>query len=204
MLLLAIDTSAAYVSVALLTSEQTVCYDHQTMERGQGEALIGAIERLFAATSYRLSDLTGVAVAVGPGSFTGVRVGLACARGLALALNIPVVGVDNFEAWAYGLGQAAHVVLDTKRGDYYVQSFDASGAPVDEAGVFSADFLRQKLPFTAVGDGARLLQNEIGCAVLENLSPAAVNVGRIALSRMNRPRAADPFYLREADVTVSK
>ena len=202
MLLLAIDTSANFVSVALLMDDKRVRYKQQEMERGQGEALIPMIEDLFSSSEFSVKDLTGVAVAVGPGSFTGVRIGIATARAFAMALNIPVYGVTNFEAYAYGLTKPVTVVLDSKRNDYFVQKYNSKGKAETSPFIATAEQLKKELPFTAVGSGASKLAEEINCSVLDKISPTAVAVGRVALTRLDDPLPASPLYLRDADVTV--
>ena len=202
MLLLAIDTSSSLVSVALLMGKRNVRFREQEMERGQGEALIPMIQELFDTAHLTMKDLTGVAVAVGPGSFTGVRIGIATARAIAMALNIPVYGVTNFEAYSFGVLKPVTVILDSKRDDYFVQKFDGNGNALGTPKIATAHQLKKALPFTAVGSGAMQLSSEIGCKVLNKISPTAVSVGRIALSRLDHPMPASPLYLREADVTV--
>lgn len=202
MFTLAIDTSSNDLSIALLNGNKVVDYLDQTMERGQGEVLLPLIQDLLTRGKIKASDLTAVAVAVGPGSFTGVRVALATARGIGLALDIPVYGVTNFEAAAYGLDRAVTVVLDSKRGDYFTQSFDQTGHPIDAPRIQSSDALKQKLPFTAAGNGAEQLHQEIGCDTLEKKMPTAVAVAHVALSRTDHALAPEPLYLREADVTI--
>ena len=202
MLLLAIDTSASLVSVALLMGKRNVRFCEQEMERGQGEALIPMIQELFESARLNIKDLTGVAVAVGPGSFTGVRIGIATARAIAMALDIPVYGVTNFEAYSYSILKPITVVLDSKRDDYFVQKFDGNGTAVDVPKIATAKQMKKALPFTAVGSGANKLAGEIGCKVLNKISPTAVSVGRVALERLDHPMPASPLYLREADVTL--
>ena len=202
MLLLAIDTSSSLVSVALLMGKRNVRFREQEMERGQGEALIPMIQELFESAHLTMKDLTGVAVAVGPGSFTGVRIGIATARAIAMALNIPVYGVTNFEAYSYSLLKPVTVVLDSKRDDYFVQKFDVNGVAVDAPKIATGKQLKKALPFVVVGSGANKLAGEIGCKVLNKISPTAVSVGRVALTRLDHPMPASPLYLREADVTV--
>lgn len=201
MLILSLDTSSSAVSVAVLDKENVLAFQEQVMDRGQGEALVPMIAQVLEQAQKTPSDITGVAVAVGPGSFTGVRVGLSTARGVGLALNVPVYGVTNFEATAYGISVPVIVVLDTKRGDYFTQAFDDKG-PTSEAKTHSADNLKSVLPFVAVGDGAEKLSAEIGCDVLQKTVPSAVAIGKIALSRLETPLPPEPLYLRDADVTV--
>ena len=199
--LLAIDTSNRILSVALLTQKGDIFPKQQQMERGQGEALIPLIQELFSESKQKVEDLGAVAVAVGPGSFTGVRIGLSCAKAFALALKIPVWGVTNLEAEAYGITQPVTVVLDSKRGDYFVQHFD-KGRALDEPHIETEEQLKSTLSFTAIGDAAETLAQNIGCSIAQNKEPMAVAVAKIALSRKDNPLPAHPLYLRQADVTV--
>lgn len=202
MLLFAIDTSSTMVSVALLADKKKVYFKQQFMERGQGEVLFPMIQELLTYSNQYMMDVTGVAAAVGPGSFTGVRIGLATAKAIGLALNVPVYGVTNFEAVSFGLLKPVTVVLDSKRGDYFVQRFNEKGKPLDQPHIETEEDLKKKLPFTAVGDAAEQLAQRIGCDFIDKISPSAVSVGRVALSRLKHPLPATPLYLRDADVTV--
>ena len=201
MVLLAIDTSGAILSVALLTEDGAVYAKQQQMERGQGEALIPLIQELLDEAKQKVEAVDAVAVAVGPGSFTGVRIGLACAKAFGLALNIPVWGVTNLEAQAYGISKPVTVVLDSKRGDYFVQRFE-NGKALGKPHIETIDELKKKLPFTALGDGAQELAKTIGCQAIQSPEPIAVAVAKIAQNRKNNPLPAQPLYLRQADVTV--
>ena len=172
------------------------------MERGQAEALMPMIDGIMSLAHKKMSDVDAIAVTVGPGSFTGVRIGLAAARAFGLALNIPVYGVTCFEAWSYHLGRSCKVVLDSKRDDYFVQSFDANDNAIDEPSIQSAEQLKEQLPFAAIGTGAFALCDEIGCDVIYKISPIAVAVGRIALARVENAMSPTPLYMRDADVTI--
>lgn len=202
MLILSIDTSSADLSVALVNENGSLGLVEENMLRGQGEALIPYIQSMMQQAGLPMNAVEGVAVAVGPGSFTGVRVGLSTARGIGLALDIPVYGVTNLEAAAAGLNEPVTVTLDTKRGDYYTQQFDKNGKAIGEPSIQSADDLKQQLPFTAIGDGAMKLAEEIGCDVATKPQSSAISIAQIALSRLDNPLRAEPLYLREADVTV--
>lgn len=202
MLMLAFDTSASTVSVAVLDEARVWSYQEREMERGHAEALMPMIQAVLDASKVSLKEIGGIAVSLGPGSFTGVRVGLAAARAFALALNVRVYGVTTFEAWAYHVGKPAWVVLDTKRDDYYAQFFDAEGKPTSEPSILSSEQLKEKLPFDALGTGAEKLASEINCGLIQKISPIAVSIGRVALGRMDHPLPPDPIYLRDADVTL--
>ena len=202
MLILSIDTSSTDLSVALVNENGSLGLVEENMLRGQGEALIPYIQSMMQQAGLPMNAVEGVAVAVGPGSFTGVRVGLSTARGIGLALDIPVYGVTNLEAAAAGLNEPVTVTLNTKRGDYYTQQFDKNGKAIGEPSIQSADDLKQQLPFTAIGDGAMKLAEEIGCDVAMKPQSSAISIAQIALSRLDNPLPAEPLYLREADVTV--
>lgn len=201
MVLLAIDTSNRTLSVALLTENGNIFSQEQQMERGQGEALIPLIQKLLDKAHEKVENLNAIAVAIGPGSFTGVRIGLACAKAFGLALNIPVWGVTNLEAEAHEINVSVTVVLDSKRGDYFVQHFN-KGKATDKPHIETTDELKKSLPFTAVGDSAQELADAIGCQVIEHKDPIAVAVAKIAMLRKDKPLTAQPLYLRQADVTV--
>ncbi len=202
MLLLALDTSADRVSIALLDEDKVWGFIQEEMERGHAESLMPMLARLLENTHMTLKEIDGIAVSVGPGSFTGVRVGLAAARAFGLALKIPVYGVTCFESVAFAIHKPVAVVLDTKRDDYYAAFFDEHGNIVTQPAVMTANQLRERLPFTAVGSGALRLSEEIGCPIIQKISPVAVSIGKVALSRLDAPLAPDPLYLREADVTL--
>ena len=202
MLVLALDTSATFVSVALLNEKQVFAFAEEEMERGQAEALMPMIDGVMAQARKEMSQIDAIAVTVGPGSFTGVRIGLAAARAFGLALKVPVYGVTCFEAWAYHLGRSCKVILDSKRDDYFVQTFDNQDNATDIPSIQSAENLKTQLPFAAIGTGALSLSDEIGCEVIYKISPIAVAVGRIALSRADNPMPPTPLYMRDADVTI--
>jgi tRNA threonylcarbamoyladenosine biosynthesis protein TsaB len=202
MLILALDTSANFVSIALLDEVKVLAVEEEEMQRGQAETLMPMIKGVLEQAHQQMSDVDGIAVTVGPGSFTGVRIGLAAARAFGLALNIPVFGVTCFEAWSYRLEQSVTVVLDSKRDDYFVQSFDVSGVALDAPSIKNTQQLKEMLPFNAVGTGALKLNEEIGCKVVYRISPISIAVGRIALSRLNNPVLPEPLYMRPADVTI--
>lgn len=202
MLILALDTSDSFVSVALLDETRVYAFVEENMERGQAEALIPKVQYVLEQSHKTTREIQGIAVSTGPGSFTGVRIGLACARALGLALNIPVYGVTCFEAWSYHIGRPVKVVLDTKRDDFFVQSFDKDGYATDNPAILTAKQLAAVLPFAAVGTGSDRLSAQIGCDNIVKISPTSVAIGRIALSRLDEPKPAIPLYMRDADVTV--
>lgn len=184
--ILAFDTSAAHCAAALLCGDRLIVKS-EAMDKGQAERLVPLLEEVLAEAGLGWADLDAVAVGTGPGNFTGVRIAVAAARGLALGLNIPAIGVTRLESLAYGLPRPVTVVEDARRAEVYVQSFTDSGA--DAARIAPA--------------GVQVLGAVTGSGVSDGLPttvPLAEAIARIALTRIgsDQPRPA-PFYLRGAD-----
>ncbi len=126
-LILAFDTSAAHCAAALVCGSEVLAQRDEPMDRGQAERLVAMLAEMLAETGTRWSALDGLGVVTGPGNFTGVRLAVATARGLALGLGIPAVGVTVFEAIAATSG-AVTVTLADKHGRFS-QSF-CDGLPL--------------------------------------------------------------------------
>ena len=161
---LALDTATAACSVALWSDGAVLAQRFSTMARGHAEALMPMVEAVMAEAGLAFADLDLVATTVGPGTFTGLRVGLAAARGLALAAGLPIVGVTTLEALAHGTapeqrrGRALAAALDARRGEVYLQAFDAGLAPLAPPAVVApADAVLPAGPVALVGDGAPLV-----------------------------------------------
>jgi len=183
---LAFDTSAAQCAAALLSGDR-LWERTEPMDKGQAERLFPMLEGMLAEAGLVWADLTLIAVGTGPGNFTGVRIAVAAARGLALSLGIPAIGVTRFEALAEGLPRPVTVIEDARRGEVYVQRFAAGGPEPARLGL--AGPVAGAVTGGAAGDGA--LPPAMGlCAAMV----------RIALARRGSapPRPA-PFYLRGAD-----
>jgi tRNA threonylcarbamoyladenosine biosynthesis protein TsaB len=211
---LALDCSAGACSVAIVRGGTCRARRFEEMMRGHAEALLPLICATLADAGLGFCDLDRVAATVGPGSFTGLRIGLAAARGIGLAANIPVIGVSTLEALAHGLdepelaGREVLAVLDTKRGDLYGQRFDARLRPLGPPFVScpAAALAATRGPLVVVGDGAARLCAEIGGAAAVGGSdilfaaapgaPDAFHVACIAACRGNDDCPPTPLYLR--------
>jgi tRNA threonylcarbamoyl adenosine modification protein YeaZ len=187
---LAFDTSAAHCAAALLLPGGRVLTRLEPMEKGQAERLMPLLEDLLREAGLGWSDLTRLAVGTGPGNFTGVRISVAAARGLALGLGIPAIGITRLEALAFGLPRPITVVEDARRGEVYVQGF---GSDASEALLLDGSDLSHVL------ETSHLTGSAAGPAALPAAVPLAEAMVRLAADRdLPQPRPA-PFYLRGAD-----
>lgn len=218
--ILALDTTAAACSVALWRDNAPGAHRFERMRRGQSERLLPMVAEVMAEAGLGYESLGAVAVTQGPGAFTGVRIGLAAARGLALAQGVPLIGISSFAAAAAATapeeraGRVLVVVLDAKRADVYAQVFDAALAPVIEPLAVRPEDLSQRLPpgpLALAGDGASIALEPLRAAGRDvALSRAtgpvdAVHVARLAADRpLPDPQAPPPrpIYLRAPDVTL--
>lgn len=171
------------------------------MAKGQAERLMPMIAEVLEAGGAAPGDLDAIGVGTGPGNFTGVRISVSAARGLALALGIPAVGVTRLEALAQGLPRPLAVVEDARRGEVYVQEFGPDGP--GEALILTPGDLPHVLSAPAVtGSGAALTS----LPVLPQAMPIAEAIARVAATRWRAPglpRPA-PLYLRPADAAPSR
>jgi tRNA threonylcarbamoyladenosine biosynthesis protein TsaB len=152
--LLALDCAAGACSVAVLDATGVLAAAHRAMDRGQAEALMPMIADVLAEAGIAARDLGAVAATVGPGSFTGVRIGLAAARGIALAAGLPTVPVTTLEAVAETAEPGPEpllVVLDAKRNDFYGQWFAPNGAALGAARAVAAELLWAARPAGSTG-----------------------------------------------------
>ncbi len=197
MRILALDTALAACSAAVWRDGEILARRMETMARGQSEALMPMVIAAVAEAGVAFSELDRLAVTVGPGSFTGLRIGLAAARGMALALGLPVVGVTTLEAVAYGVeaearaGRSLLVALDAGRADLYLQIFGADlseNTPVSAALPGAVPAMLPEGPLVVAGNGAARLRDVLGrradIRFAEGLGlPDAAQVAAIAATR---------------------
>jgi tRNA threonylcarbamoyladenosine biosynthesis protein TsaB len=161
--LLAIDTATDACSVAVLAGGAVAAHRSAHMARGHAEALMPMGLETLAAAGLGFADLDAVGVTVGPGAFTGLRIGLSAARGIGLAAGIPVLGATTLEVVANGVpederaGASIVAVIESKRADLYVQAFGPDLAPLGEPASLLPEALADTLPagrIVLAGDGA--------------------------------------------------
>ena len=181
------------------------------MERGQAEALMPMIDRVMKAAGVTYAALGRIAVTTGPGSFTGVRSGLAAARGLTLASEVPTVGILTTEALAAAVpehernGARILAAIDTKRGDFYVQPFGTDGAVQGAPEALGAEALPAWIdgPVVIVGDAAAA--RAFGGRATISSAPSLVDLGvlaALASKTAPQPGGPAPVYVHPPAVTL--
>ncbi|MDI3336489.1 tRNA (adenosine(37)-N6)-threonylcarbamoyltransferase complex dimerization subunit type 1 TsaB [Defluviimonas aestuarii] len=183
-LILAFDTSAAHCAAALLSGETVIAARAEEMGRGQAERLMPMLEEMLRERRRTWSDLRAIGVGTGPGNFTGIRISVAAARGLALSLGIPAVGVSGFEATAPDHTAPHWAIIPAPRGMVYAQRLGGDpGKPelLPEADVTTLDAPTLRLDAVPADQ-------------------QAVHIARIAARRWrDTPVRPAPLYIRPAD-----
>ncbi|MDO9417734.1 tRNA (adenosine(37)-N6)-threonylcarbamoyltransferase complex dimerization subunit type 1 TsaB [Pararhizobium sp.] len=206
MIVLALDTAGSGCFAAVYDhGSGSVCSAGAVIGKGHAEQLMSFVDEALARAGTKLSDIDRIAVTVGPGSFTGIRVGVAAARGLALALDRPAVGISTLQVLAQSAagispGRPILAVMDGKRGDLYCQSFAATGSATMEPAVLTLETARETFAgFSGVvtGSGAGLLKGSDAAVVGDRFDITVVaKLGALADPSLGKPK---PLYLRGAD-----
>ena len=221
MKLTAIDTSTPLGSVALFDDGRFVLADERRVSNAHGETLLGMLSAAFAAAGWAPRDAGAWAVGIGPGSFTGVRIAVATAKGIALATGARLMGVTSLDAVAFGLeGGLVASVVDAGKGEVFVQAkrgADVALAPCH----WPISDLRPRLeqvaagnPLVVAGDAARAADwsGALGITLVTSPPhdvPRARRLAEVALARLGSMAEPDadplePFYVRPPDITVPK
>ena len=216
MLLLAFETSAKSCSAALHDGQKLLAESCQNSGLTHSQTLMVMAQDLLKVCGKTAADVTHLAVAAGPGSFTGVRIGVSAAKGFAWGAGLPVYGVSTLQAMALGLGiHSGHICccMDARRNQVYNAIFRAEGGVLtrvcEDRAIALAD-LKTELaqldgPIYLVGDGAALAHKNLGMELIlppeHRLHQRASGVALAALEAMARGESADgaalqPNYLR--------
>ena len=213
MKILALDTAASWCSVAVYDCDGDIVLADVSANIGKGhaEVLMGYVERAVTEAKLSLHDMDRIAVNIGPGSFTGVRIGVSAARGFALALDVPAIGITTFEALAAQTQSLSPerptlVLLDAHREEIYAQSFDAKGSPSAKPLVLSreeAETLAASQTESTVlaGSAAPTINEAIGSRFTLGPAEPTAKIGfyaRLASSRLP-DEAPKPLYMRGPD-----
>lgn len=215
MKVLGFDCAGGSCSAALLVGSEIVSSRHAAMERGQAEALLPMIEAVLAETRLEIGALDLIAVTVGPGSFTGVRTGLATARGLSLASGTPLIGVTCFAVVADAVARATCdepllVALESKRAELFLQRFERQGSSEPALVPENAwSSVAPTGPFLLAGDGAERFAAAVPREDLRivpcDAPMLAAAVARLGADQWELGERSPPvpLYLRAPDVTVA-
>ena len=214
MRILALDTSLAACSVAVLDGGAVRARRHDVIGRGHAEQLMPMLAEVLAAAGVGVEDMDRLAVTTGPGTFTGIRVGLAAARGLALATGKPLIGVTTFEALVAAqsgsdaAGRPALVAIDAGRSDLYAQVFSPARVPLTPPAIVATGDIPALLPAGSVwliGPAAESVTAAAGARAADlvlasvPIDPDAMHVGLLAALRALPALGAPPvgpLYLR--------
>lgn len=208
-----IDTACNGCNVALGDENGMMVCHQEPIDRGHADHIIPIFEKLLHDNGKASSDIDRVIVTVGPGSFTGLRVGITTARIMGMALDKPVHGITSFQSFSCGVNDDNDrlVIVETKRGDYYVQYLDANHKAQGEAASLPLDDLKTLInqnPMAIItGDAVQRLVAE--CSDIKNnliqqdsidlkTVTNVIGAGNLDL------REPEAFYIREADVSQPK
>jgi tRNA threonylcarbamoyladenosine biosynthesis protein TsaB len=222
-LVLALDATGSACSVVVAAGETVLARDRLATRHGQAERLLPMIDDAFRRASLLPSAIDLIGTTVGPGSFTGIRVSLSAARGIALATGAQLLGVTGFEAVAANLvppsntnGSFLLIALESRREDLFVQIFNPAGIPLLEPRGVTPALLSAMLgdavgdaPILVAGDAAEralsALSQRPGTIGLESSAPDAAGVLRVVVTRWRAGKLGGepvPLYLRAPDVTL--
>lgn len=213
MKILAIDTAHGICSVTLAEDGIIISSKTDSEPSKQAERLFSTIATILKENSLSYTDINAIAVDIGTGSFTGIRIGLAAARGIALAANIPVIGVTGFEALAFAAKTENDllIVLDAKRGQVYAQLF-SNGVAASEEIMLDYNEITNILPrgnVIIMGDGAALITpylSGINHSIIEE--PKLSDANMIALVAHEKIKSGNyknnpaPLYIRKPDAKL--
>lgn len=190
-MILGFDTSAPHCAVALVDGNRVIANVKEPMAKGQAERLLVLCEEILAQNAITWTDLTAIGVGVGPGNFTGIRIAVSAARGLALGLGIPAIGVNSFDALRHGTPGPCACTVDARQGQIYLQVFE--NASISEPQLFDSANI-PKFDGPLIGTHGR------APAV-----PVAVAIAQLAQTRIGteQPRPA-PLYIRPADAAPAR
>lgn len=204
-LILSLDCAGQACAVCVAQDDEILAVAEERMERGQDARLVPLVQEIMAQANTTFERLDRIAVTRGPGSFTGLRIGLATARGFGLAANKPVVGIDRFSIYREQHKTTAEdllVVLESKRLELYCRFYPAHDDPDDAAMMTPEEiksFLQENSGVQIVGDATNIVCEKAA-------EPEVITCAKLAARAQTDdpdflPR---PFYLRAPDVTMKQ
>ena len=220
---LALDATGFACSVVVATGENVLARERLATRHGQAERLLLMIDDSIRRAGLLPSAIDLIGVVVGPGSFTGIRVSLSAARGIALAIQAQLIGLTGFEAIVVDLvpsvitnGSFLLIALESRREDLFIQIFDSTGGPLLKARAITPALLSATLsdvigeaPLLVAGDAAERVLSALSprpnTIAIEAYAPDATGLLRAVLTRWRAGERGGkplPLYLRAPDVTL--
>ncbi|WP_367946745.1 tRNA (adenosine(37)-N6)-threonylcarbamoyltransferase complex dimerization subunit type 1 TsaB [Roseovarius sp. EL26] len=202
-LILGFDTSAAHCAAALLRGDQLLAYRREEMSRGQAERLMPLLEGMLAEQDIGWRNLTAIGVGVGPGNFTGIRISVSAARGLALGLGIPAIGVSTFDALRFGHDATMIAAVKGPADRTYVQL--GSGDPILCGPDDMPDYPEKAEPNLVAYPSVEALALDTELMEVPSCFPLAEAIARHALARgFDQIEPPAPLYIKSADAAPSR
>ena len=213
--ILNIETSTKACSVALhKNGELIVSREDVTTNFSHSEKLLKFISKLFSDAKLSLSDLDAIAVSMGPGSYTGLRIGVSTAKGLCYGLDIPLISISTLKAMSFGMALEIKAdlycpMIDAKRMEVYSAFFDINNTEVRkiQADIIDENSYKKELEKKVVffGDGSEKIKEKIkheNAMFISNIHPSAKNMGLLSYQKFNKSLYEDlayfePFYLKD-------
>ena len=226
MIILGIETATSQVGCALGGVEGLLGSYHAAHGRRHAESLVPAIDFVCRSVGIELREISVIAVDVGPGLFTGLRVGIATAKAMAQALRVPVIGLSSLDLLAHQVRFSKRLVvpvIDAKRGEVFTATYRQVPGGIQRLGGYRVmtaddladDLLSQREDALLVGDGALryadVLGNDEGNVEIGGIGvayPSATDLVELAHPRALReefvqPRELEPLYLRKSDAEIN-
>ena len=213
--ILNIETSTKACSVALhKNGELIVSREDVTTNFSHSEKLLKFISELFSDAKLSLSDLDAIAVSMGPGSYTGLRIGVSTAKGLCYGLDIPLISISTLKAMSFGMALEIKAdlycpMIDARRMEVYSAFFDINNTEVRkiQADIIDENSYKKELEKKVVffGDGSEKIKDKIkheNAMFISNIHPSAKNMGLLSYQKFHKSLFEDlayfePFYLKD-------
>ena len=218
MFILGIETATAACSVALLSYDTLISEMRIVRKNIHAEKLFGCIQKILNLGDVEIKDVNGIAVSIGPGSFTGLRIGLSAAKGLAYSTGAKIIAVSTLHAIAehvsYGCENIC-ALIGSRKDEFYMAQYSRQGGAISEVlapSIIGANDLVEKIPEGSVLVGPALLNIDEAllaklqekCVVSDSSMnlPDAFSVARLASERFQEgqhddPNSLEPFYLQD-------
>jgi tRNA threonylcarbamoyladenosine biosynthesis protein TsaB len=224
MYILGIDTSTTTGSVAIASEDAVIAQYSLNIEVTHSERLMSTVDRVLKDTGLAIGEMDGYAVAIGPGSFTGLRIGLAAVKGLALVSGKPIAAVPTLKALAWNLPSAGYPIcpmLDARKSEVYAAMYRFEGTTlvhVMAEAVISLARLSERISGKTIftGEASHLFRREIEnlfgdralFAPLSAILPSAATVAEIGMDMIKNGKQADPdsltpMYIRRPEAEVA-